>query len=196
MPKIFKRLIEILANSGIKKTKAFDEISVYVRGKKVYANGVWLVPENLRNEILLQVTNNSCFNDFSHCPLSPNLDKQEDLTARLPFSIRQLKDRYPVSISELSKFFMLPPLPKGFIPNEIEVFFGEKTSRPGIWFSRGELKAYDLSNPSENDVIRVYFDKQLVYLQIECISVLDRIGGALLPSFFRDIHNQLHILLI
>jgi hypothetical protein len=110
----------------------------------------------------------------------------------LPPSIQELAQKYPLTIASLSKVYWSPHFQYGYSPRSIEVFFGEKSNSPGVWFFEGKLKIYDLSSPLDKDVIRVFFDRQLAYVQIEGLPIFDRIGGTVIPPFFSDIYLHLN----
>ena len=104
----------------------------------------------------------------------------------LPAWIQALKDKYPVSTCNAADTWNEPPLPKGYIPEAIEVFYGDDVNSPDLFILNGKIHSFNLSKPSDSNVIQLLIDGTWAYIQVEGRVVFERLGGVVLPDFVID----------
>jgi hypothetical protein len=104
----------------------------------------------------------------------------------LPAWIQVLKDKYPVSVCNAADTWNESPLPSGYIPEAIEVFYGDDVNSPDLFTRNGKIHSFNLSKPSDTSVIQLLIDGIWAYIQVEGRVVFDRLGGAVLPDIVID----------
>jgi hypothetical protein len=109
------------------------------------------------------------------------------LIAKLPPSIQALKEKYPVSIVNAAEYWDEPPLPEGYIPGDVEVFYGDDVNDSDLLILNGNLDSFTLEEPEgEPPVMSVLIDGSWAYIQIEGQIILNRLGGVALPDVLVD----------
>ncbi len=119
--------------------------------------------------------------------------KLEQIRKKLPPSIQFLKDEYPQTTYNISEAWDLEPLPDGYVPDYIGVFYGDDARGSHICLSFGELLPLKLTPPPDKDVVKVSIDDEWAYIQIKDKVLLDRLGGVVLPDLFLDTQKLLDL---
>lgn len=105
----------------------------------------------------------------------------EEIDSKLPPQFAALKDKYPVAISNAAEYYDEPPFEEGYVPELIEVYYGEEADSAGIFAWNGSVSV-NLNNYQPNSpVLMKQIDGQWAYIQIGSITLLDRAGGVILP---------------
>lgn len=112
--------------------------------------------------------------DFVPCEL--------EAIAKLPVEMQALKDKYPIQIVNVADYFFEPPLPEGYVPEILEIFY-DLASEPAMLFLHGKLDCFTPQAPDPNaSLVAVMADGHWVYTEIEGKVLLDRRGGLVLPE--------------
>jgi hypothetical protein len=88
---------------------------------------------------------------------------------------------YPSATINAEDFKNHPPLPKGYQPKEIEIYYGENAPDSVYHWKDGKWFRINYENIESENVIQVLVDDQWVYIQVEDRVLLDRLGGIELP---------------
>jgi hypothetical protein len=106
--------------------------------------------------------------------------------AKLPTKIAKLAYKYPIDIINVAESWSAPPYPENYIPEIIEIFYGEN-EESDILIHNGQLKEFNPRNLDENmPLIAVQIDGQWAYIQIEGEEVINRLDNVILPSVLLD----------
>ncbi|MGF1979784.1 MAG: hypothetical protein RMY30_029940 [Nostoc sp. CmiSLP01] len=109
-------------------------------------------------------------------------DYEMQLLIKLPFDIALMVNNYRADIINAAEFWDEPPLAENYVPEFIEVYYGDAES-PHIFIVNGELKDYSATNlPDSAKSISVLIDDQWAYIEIEGKVILNRLGGVVLPD--------------
>lgn len=103
---------------------------------------------------------------------------QETQLAQLPAGVLALKEKFPVLTVNLGEVWNLPEVQEKH-PNFVEVFYGD--DKPSIVFKDGKLIKC-LSDASDDSLIAIYADDELVFVEYEGKQILDRMGVIELPE--------------
>jgi hypothetical protein len=102
--------------------------------------------------------------------------------AQLPLWIQQLKDKYPLAVYNTSDAYYLNPLPAGYRPEEVEVYYGDDYEGSDLYIEGTELIDFNLETPSDPSVIQLRIDGDWAYIQVGGQVILDRLKGVILPE--------------
>lgn len=110
----------------------------------------------------------------------------EEIDTKLPPQFAALKDNYPVAISNAAEYYDAPPFEEGYVPEVIEVYYGEEADGAGILAWNGRV-SIDLNNYQPGaSVLMKQIDGQWAYIQIGSIVLLNRAGGVILPPIAEE----------
>lgn len=102
--------------------------------------------------------------------------------AKLPAGIAALAEKYPVDIVSAAEYWDMPPLPEGYVPDNIEIYYDDHY-QPYLSIECGKLTSFQLREPgNEPTTVVVMLDHNWAYAQIEGRVILDRLGGVVLPD--------------
>lgn len=118
----------------------------------------------------------------------------EEIDTKLPPQFAALKDKYPVAISNAAEYYDAPPFEKGYVPEIIEVYYGEEADSAGILAWNGSVSV-DLNNYQPNSLVLMkQIDGQWAYIQIGSIILLDRAIGVVLPPIADESKFMLNLM--
>ncbi len=117
--------------------------------------------------------------------------------SKLPMDIALLANKYKIDIVNAGESWGEPPFPDGYIPESIEIYYGEK-NEPSIFILNGKLCTYDISGFDEKTQnLAVLIDGKWGYIQVEGKVLIDRLNRTILPevivepsSFIQSILNR------
>ncbi len=111
---------------------------------------------------------------------------------KLPLGIQQLKDKYPVSISNVALDYNLPRLTERDVVKSIAIYYGDDVDEADWFFRDGVTEIFNDRIPKDPHVIRMTVNGDWAYIQIEGRIVFDRLGNVTLPPVFFDIESQIN----
>ncbi len=111
---------------------------------------------------------------------------------KLPLGIQQLKDKYPVSISNVALDYNLPKLTEHDVVKSIVIYYGDDVDEADWFFRDGVTEIFNDRIPADPHVIRMTVNGDWAYIQIEGRVVFDRLGSVKLQTVFFDIESQLN----
>lgn len=118
----------------------------------------------------------------------------QEIDSKLPPQFAALKDKYPVAISNAAEYYDAPPFEEGYVPELIEVYYGEEADSAGILAWNGSVSV-DLNNYEPGaSVLMKQIDGQWAYVQIGSIVLLDRAGGVILPPIAEESNFMLDLM--
>lgn len=118
----------------------------------------------------------------------------EEIDSKLPPQFAALKDKYPVAISNAAEYYDAPPFEEGYVPEIIEVYYGEEADSAGILAWNGSVSV-DLNNYQPNSLVLMkQIDGQWAYIQIGSIILLDRAIGVVLPPIADESKFMLNLM--
>lgn len=104
------------------------------------------------------------------------------LLSKLPLDVVALAGKYRTDILNAGEFFDEPPFEDGYVPELIEIYYGDAESSH-VFVKDGILQEYNLIDLDSNSKsISVQIDSQWAYIEIEGQVILDRLGGVKLPE--------------
>ncbi len=105
------------------------------------------------------------------------------ITAKFPQEIVNICDKYSIAVLNALEFLETPPLPNGYIPSVIEIYYAD-TFGPQVFILDGKLQEYVSIEEIQKDhnSISVLIDYDWAYIQIENRVILDRLGGVIMPE--------------
>lgn len=109
-------------------------------------------------------------------------EEQLQKITKLPEWMQELKDLYPVTISNVAEDYELPPLPAEYCPYAIENYDGEDAEDSYLFVLDRKPYSINLEAIKNTNILRVMVDGSWAYIQINERVLLDRLGGILLPS--------------
>ena len=114
---------------------------------------------------------------------------------KLPPDIQALKDKYPLTVYNVAEAWGLKPLPHGYVPEYIGIYYGDDPRGEDVCFINGKLEDFEMREPEEVNVTKVSIDDEWAYIQVGKRVLLDRLGEAILPELFQEPQKILEILL-
>ncbi len=105
----------------------------------------------------------------------------EEIDSKLPPQFAALKDKYPVAISNAAEYYDAPPFAEGYVPELIEVYYGEDADDSGVFAWNGSVSIKLDNYKPDSPVVMKQIDGQWAYIQIGSIVLLNRAGGVVLP---------------
>ena len=105
--------------------------------------------------------------------------------AKLPQWIQDLKSEYPSSVINAADALDEPGFPVGYQPLYIEVYYVDGVDSDGIpdlSIDGQNLEFVKLETTPKSDVIEIYLDGYVAYIQIKHLVILDRLHGVILPE--------------
>lgn len=117
-----------------------------------------------------------------HYELSPA--QIEEIDSKLPPQFARLKDKYPLTISNVAEAWDWHPYPTGYIPQFIDIYYDdEETLQPDISIRNGQLTYVKLEDSITNPVlIYMTIEDDPAYVQIEGRVIFNRLSGVVLPE--------------
>ncbi|MBE9035194.1 hypothetical protein [aff. Roholtiella sp. LEGE 12411] len=88
---------------------------------------------------------------------------------------------YPSATINAEDFKNHPPLPEGYQPKEIEIYYGENAPDSVYHWKDGKWIRVNYDNMESEDVIQILVDDQWVFIQAGGQVLLDRVGEIELP---------------
>ena len=119
----------------------------------------------------------------------------QQITKRLPPDIQAFKDEYPMSVYNVSEAWGLEPLPHGYVPEDVTVYYDDSPRGGDIIFLDGELDVFKLREPEKKNVTKISVDDEWAYIQVGNTVLLDRLGEAILPDLLLEPQKLLSFVL-
>ncbi|MCF2151948.1 hypothetical protein IQ276_037195 [Desmonostoc muscorum LEGE 12446] len=102
--------------------------------------------------------------------------------AKLPSDISALANKYPCEIINVADAWNDDPFPDGYIPRIFEIYYGT-SENANVYIVDGVLQEYNVPEFEGNaPSVSVLFDGNFAYIEIEGREILNKLGGAVLPS--------------
>jgi len=121
----------------------------------------------------------------------------EEINSILPPQFARLRDKYPLTIYNVSEVWDLPSHPAGYIPQFIDIYYEDCSGRqPAIKIENGKLTYVELQDPvTDPTLIYLTIEDDPAYVQIEGRVILNRLGGAVLPDVLTNLEVELRSIL-
>ncbi len=120
-----------------------------------------------------------------------------EINTKLPPQFAALKDKYPLTISNVADFWESRPYPKDYLPQLIDIYYDdEETLQSAISIKNGKLVYVELEDPvTDPALIYLTIEDEPAYVQIEGRVIFNRLGGAVLPDVVTDPESLLRSIL-
>ncbi|RUR73046.1 hypothetical protein ACF3DV_03605 [Chlorogloeopsis fritschii PCC 9212] len=112
-----------------------------------------------------------------------NFDLQQ--VAQLPAEIAVFAEQQSTDIFNTANFWGNPNFPENYIPELIEIYYGNTIRSNGsdICILNGQLKDYQIHNFDSNiQSIAVQIDGRWAYIEVEGREILNKLSGVVLPD--------------
>ncbi len=121
----------------------------------------------------------------------------EEIDSILPPQFARLRDKYPLTIYNISEVWDLPSHPAGYVPQFIDIYYEDCSGRqPAIKIKDGKLTYVELSDPvTDPTLIYLTIEDDPAYVQIEGRVILNRLGGTVLPDVLTNLEVELRFIL-
>lgn len=121
----------------------------------------------------------------------------EEINTKLPPQFAALKDKYPQTISNIARYWELPPYPPGYIPEDIDIYYvDDNFIDSAIAIEKGNLKFVQLEHTVvDPSLIYLAIESDPAYVQIEGKVIFNRLGGAVLPEVAINLEFMLRSIL-
>ena len=103
---------------------------------------------------------------------------------KMPDWVGKLAEKYPVEIVNASEVWEREKLPRNYVPETIEIYYGNP-ERAQIVIFGNEVVTF-LVTPPEIKTITVFIDAYCAYVEVEGKEIVNKLGGVILPEVIVD----------
>jgi len=103
---------------------------------------------------------------------------------KMPEWMRKLAEKYPVEMVNAGEVWERENLPRNYIPETIEIYYGNPERAQIVIFGT-EVVTF-LVTPPETKTITVFIDAYCAYVEVEGKEIVNKLGGVILPEVIVD----------